>query len=117
MKQILILILAAALLLCGCHAVENEVPPSRATQPTQPLPSDRTEPPQPDDVSADGQLMGKAETVEAAEETASLYGIALVRYNHGIAVYHTEEDPEEVIRRGEENGWPQLYLNRTVNLY
>jgi len=119
MKRFLNWILAAALLfLCGCHAAGgNETPPSRDTQPTQPLPTDLTAPAQPGDVSADGQLKGRAETQKEAEEIAALYGIELVDFQNGLALYYTEEDPKEVIRRGEENDWPQLSLNRTIQLY
>lgn len=110
-------LVAALLLLSGCHAAGNAPLPSRDAQPTQPFPTERTEPVQPDDASTVGQLKGPAETREDAEETAALYGIELVDFQNGLALYYTEEDPKEVIRRGEENGWPQLSLNRTAQLY
>lgn len=117
MKQFLILLLAAALILCGCRSAGTQTAPTRVTQPTKPIPTDRTEPPNPDAVSGSGQLKGRADTLEEAEEIAALYGIVLVDYQNGLALYYTDEDPEAVIARGEENGWPQLSLNRIVQLY
>ena len=51
------------------------------------------------------------EPLMAEEEIAEVYGITLVRYDTRLATFYTQEDPLEVIRRGEEQGWPQLSLN------
>lgn len=66
---------------------------------------------------ADNPLMAAAETEEQAQEIAEQYNIKLVSFENGIAVYNTEEDPFEVIARGEENGYPQLSINfiRTID--
>lgn len=64
----------------------------------------------------EGQLMGFAESQEDAEALAELYGITLVEYQNGLALFHTDEDPKEVIRRGQENGWQELSLNRVQKL-
>lgn len=60
---------------------------------------------------AENQLTALADTEEQAEGIAEQYGITLVSYDMGVAVYHTEEDPFEVINRGQENGYPELSLN------
>lgn len=66
--------------------------------------------------SEEVQLLGEAESREDAEELAKLYGITLVDYKNGLGRFHTEEDPREVIRRGKDNGWPELVLNRATSL-
>ncbi|MBO5208094.1 MAG: hypothetical protein J6B68_01990 [Lachnospiraceae bacterium] len=65
----------------------------------------------------ESQLMTFAETEEQAKEIAEQYGIEFVSLEEGIAVYTTEEKVEDVIARGKENGYPELYLNyvKTVN--
>lgn len=60
---------------------------------------------------ADNSLMSETETEEAAREIAEQYGIEFISFENGIALYHTEEDPLEVIARGQENGYPQLSVN------
>lgn len=57
------------------------------------------------------QLMGSAKSEEEAQETAALYGITLLEYQNGMALYETQEEPLEVIARGEKEGYPQLWLN------
>lgn len=66
---------------------------------------------------AEDQLMALVETEDGAEEIAEQYGIELVSFADGVATYRTQEDPNEVIGRGQENGYPQLYLNyvRTID--
>ena len=65
---------------------------------------------------AEGQeLFCLAESREKAEELASLYEIEFVDYAHGVATFHAE-DPQAVIARGEQNGWPELSLNRVEQL-
>lgn len=60
---------------------------------------------------ADNSLMSESETEAEAREIAEQYGIEFVSFENGIALYHTEEDPFEVIARGQENGYPQLSIN------
>ncbi len=57
------------------------------------------------------ELMAPAASREEAEEIAALYGVELVDYEHGYALFHTEEDPSAVRERGRENGWPELEIN------
>lgn len=110
MKYILILILAAALLLCGCR---------RTNQPVfiRKEPSSETTLPASSQEEEIGQLLYLTDSSEEAEEIAQLYGIALLRHYDGLAIYRTDEDPQEVIRRGIENSWPELSLNQTLYLY
>ena len=64
-------------------------------------------------VIAEEELMALVETEEEAQSIAEQYGIEFVSYSDGVAVYKAEEDPAVVIARGEENGYPPLYLNLT----
>ena len=60
---------------------------------------------------AENPLLANADTQKEAEEIAEQYGITLVSYENGIAVYQTEEDPYDVIARGQENGYHELSVN------
>lgn len=60
---------------------------------------------------ADDSLISEAETEAAAREIAEQYNIEFVSFENGMALYHTEEDPFDVIARGQENGYPQLSVN------
>lgn len=60
---------------------------------------------------AENPLLASVATQEEAEEIAEQYGITLVSYENGIAVYRTEEDPYNVIARGQENGYHKLSVN------
>ena len=107
--KILIAVLLMAL-LGGCTAKEpTATAPSNPTQ--QEAGTVYTEP-----IYAEAQLLGEAGSRKDAEELAELYGITLVEYKNGVARFHTEEDPREVIRRGKDNGWPELVLNRISHL-
>lgn len=66
---------------------------------------------------ADNPLMAEADSEEEARTIAEQYGITFVSYNNGIAVYQTDEDPFQVIVRGQENDYPQLSLNLKRELY
>ena len=116
-----------ALLLGGCTpspAPDKEpgpekVPPAvSATEPApSPSPQITGQPAEKEgadmpEYSKTAPLMAEADTEEAARELAELYGISLVDYRYGLATFATDEDPREVIRRGQENGWPELTLNR-----
>ena len=64
-----------------------------------------------DNVAKGEELMAFVFTEEEAKEIADLYGIELVLYDQGVATYHTDEDPSEVIKRGRDNGWHSLTVN------
>ena len=127
MRQTILWILILMLVfLCGCRSSGETLPPPPVNATTHPKteatmpsvkpahPSSETKPW--DAVSNLGQLKGKAEDWDNAEEIAELYGITLVNYGNGLALFYTEENPKAVIARGEENGWPPLSLNRTTKL-
>lgn len=63
------------------------------------------------DLVAEEQLMALVETEEEAESIAEQYGIELTSFSEGVAVYKTEENPADVIARGQDNGYPQLFMN------
>lgn len=65
------------------------------------------------DMIVEERLIALVETEEEAESIAEQYGIELVSFAEGVAGYRTEEDPNKVIARGQDNGYPQLYLNMT----
>lgn len=91
--------------LCACR---REAPLHNRPIPSATSPTGETGRPLYDE---EAPLLGSAETQKEAEEIGTLYGITLVKFSHGTALYQTEEDPREVIRRGRENGWPELSLN------
>jgi len=62
------------------------------------------------------ELLCLAETRQEAEKTAEVYAIELVEFRNGVAVFHTEENPQEVIDRGIKNGWQELSLNTIQHL-
>ena len=57
------------------------------------------------------QLISNAESQEEAEEIAQMYQVTLLEYKDGVALYETKEDPTKVIQRGEEQGYPQMWIN------
>ena len=120
MKYILLLIVVLMLVLCGCQRSEQVIHLSQATQDTQSI-QDATDPQEIQEheplVSEDAQLLCLTQTQKEAQEIAALYGIELVCWYDGLATFRTDEDPREVIRRGEEQGWKALELNHTVQLY
>ena len=62
------------------------------------------------------ELMAIVSSPEEAQEIAKLYGIELLEEQYGVAVYHTDEDPSEVVKRGIDNGWPPIGINHTSQL-
>ena len=91
-----LLVLLAAGTFAGCR--KNT--PESYTMQEIPAPIDEERP-----------LVALAETREEAQSIAELYGIELADWGYGVATYRTDEDPREVIRRGQENAWPELSLN------
>lgn len=87
MARILLLVLLLSLTGCGKKTVPLETVPIGQTG---------------------GRLLCQAESEEAALELARLYGIELLEFRHGLAVFTTEEDLQTVIRRGREQGLPEL---------
>lgn len=71
----------------------------------------------PGDISRTEPLMALAESEEEAKTIAEQYGITFVSFQSGVATYYTDEDPQQVIDRGVENGYQALYLNQSRQLY
>ena len=63
------------------------------------------------------ELVCSAESQQQAEEIATAYGIELVQFSDGIAVFHTDRDPQTVINYGIENNLTKLDINMTVPGY
>jgi hypothetical protein len=61
-------------------------------------------------------LMGIFDTREEAEEAARLYGIVLEKYELKVATFSAMEDPNEVIERGLEMGYPEISINNTQSI-
>lgn len=66
-----------------------------------------------DETTDSPQLTALADTSEEAQEIADLYGIELDSYSYGVAVYNTDKDISELMKLGEENGYPTLAPNST----
>ena len=62
------------------------------------------------------ELMCLADSLEQAEEIAAQYSIELVEYRFGVAAFHTDRLPSEVIAEGIKNGWPELSENHVVQM-
>ena len=60
------------------------------------------------------ELYTLVETEEEARKIAEIYGIELVDFSHGTAVFHSEKDPRNIIAKGQENGWPSLEVNSII---
>lgn len=69
------------------------------------------------EVTEGAELLCLVETKEEAQKIADLYGIELVDFGYGLATFHTDRDPEEVISEGLEKGYPELSINGTSKLY
>jgi cytoskeletal protein RodZ len=67
-------------------------------------------------VSSSEPLVAMVGSEEEAQELADACGITLISYQYGIATFDTAEDPEEVVKRSAEKGYPQLELNYEVDM-
>ena len=67
-------------------------------------------------LSEGAELMCLAADEQEAQEIAKLYNIELTGFDSGVACFTTDEDPQAVIKRGKENGYPLLELNRIIEL-
>ncbi|MBR1456020.1 MAG: hypothetical protein IJ594_02515, partial [Oscillospiraceae bacterium] len=63
------------------------------------------------------ELFTLADSEEEAQQLAELYGIELVEFGNGVATFHTEEPPAEVVARGQANGWPLIEVNYLNQLH
>lgn len=69
------------------------------------------------EISKEQPLMALTDSEESAREIAEQYGITFLSFEEGIAFYDTEEELAQVVRRGEENGYPAVYINYARELY
>ena len=69
------------------------------------------------DGSAAIELTALADTREAAEKIAELYGIELSSYSYGVATYTTEKSLKELMNLGLENNYPELTPNYEQELF
>jgi len=75
-------------------------------------PSPSTDVRNPDNTSyVPDELVGMFDNEQLAREAAEIYGIELVSFDNGIAVFKCSSDPVGLIETGEKNGWPSLSLN------
>lgn len=109
MKRLLLFLLPISVMLSGCQ--KQQAPDF--VKPTSEIISNNTGTNQP---SEGKELFALAETEEEAKSIAELYGIELVEFSYGVAIFHTEEAPQTVIQRGEGKDWPQLSVNQVITL-
>ena len=115
-KRIPIFLSLTALLLSGCVGGQKPQPTEATVVTVQPPVS--TQPQTEETAGAvEPQLMALTDTRAEAEEIAGQYGITLVSWQDGLALFFTEEDPETVVRRGVKNGWPELSVNYQRELF
>lgn len=118
------LLLSALLLLCGCdRTAEDEgnrpqpTPPVLHTQEPAPRPTPTASPETPEGPVPGEELLCLTESEEEAKAIAEQYGIELVRFEYGVATFHTERDPAELIAEGREQGWAELSVNGYKQLH
>ena len=116
------------LLLCACGK-PAETPEVSASPPVEEpavtpavtgeekTPEQTENPEEPEDITVGKELMCLADSREEAEAIAAQYGIELVEYRYGVAAFHTDRPPREVIAEGIANGWPELSENHVISLY
>ncbi len=69
-------------------------------------------------VYVEDEVVALCETEEEANDIAQLYGITLKSFNLGVAVFDTNGMvPGEIIKKGQENGWPEVGYNYIFKLY
>ncbi len=103
---------------CACGRAQSAKPTAAPVVTQAPVEKPAAAPTPVGNQTTEGEeLVALAETEEEAKAIAEQYGIELVSFSYGVATFHTEEDPQDVIARGEKNGWPTLSLNREVNAY
>lgn len=98
--------------LCACNrAGATDLPPESFATREVPFPESQTTP------ELYENLMAWVESEEEAQQIAEAYGIELCSYGLNVATYHTDDDPMAVIRRGQEQGLPELSPNSTAKLF
>lgn len=62
------------------------------------------------------ELMCLVSSDKEAQEIAEKYGIEVVNVTYGVATFHTDKDPYEVIEEGKKKGYPLLEINAISEL-
>ena len=101
MILVILIVMMCILLLLGCG--KTEVQP-------EPVLNQMTEL-----VAENRELFFVTDDQAEAEELARLYTIELVEYINGVAIYHTDENLDELLQKGQENHWPELNINYIKN--
>ena len=110
-RTFLLLVLLLSLLLCSGLAGCGRRKP-HAAKPAPVLQEEYS-----GGIAEGKELLCLADSREEAEEIAESYGIELVSFESGVAVFHTQENPRDVIARGKSEGLPELSLNRIVKAF
>lgn len=74
-------------------------------------------PPADSDAKSSVQLTALADSQEAAQEIADLYGITLKDYSYGVATYTTDKNLRDLLDLGLENDYPELTPDYENQLY
>ncbi len=90
--------------LCGCRRDEAAATPSEGK-------SHGSEHAQVEEYVKGEELLCLADSEEEAKEIADMYGVDLVSFSYGVATFHTDDDPQDVIKYGIEQGYPVLEIN------
>ena len=114
MRAKLVVLPLAAMLLILCTACTGGNGDPSVSPEASPSPGARIE--HAEQPTEGEELMALTETREEAEAIAAQYGIELVSWELNVAVFHTDEDPDEVISRGVKNHWPPLEINAVISL-
>ncbi len=69
-----------------------------------------------EEIAMRGNLIAWADDLAQAEEIAELYDIELVTFSDHIALYNTDLNPNDVIKLGKANGWPELSRNDIITI-
>lgn len=120
MKYITLLAAVLAVILCGCRRTGQSEIPLRDVSGTVPTSEHRipvTETAETQTETKKPLLYCRVESREEAEEIADLYGLELLSSEGSYVTFWTDSDPNEVIRLGQEKGWPPLSLNRAMQLH
>jgi len=67
--------------------------------------------------SVPNELVGLFDSEREAKECAKLYGIELISYSYEVAVFRYDGDIDELLAKGEENGWPELSRNHMYQAF
>lgn len=99
-------------LLLACGTIDREIEPVKELSSANIVEQDLSK----GDNEKMIELTALVSSQEEAEKTAELYGIDLVSYSSGIAVYSTDKNLGDLNALGQKNGYPRLSLNQEMHL-